>query len=104
MECRRSKVVNVGDVMFNDKSGQLMLISAFMLAMMVVTISLLLNNVIYSSNLAYDGFMDQSRYDNLCYKQVTANEMNYAYKYYYVTNPPAAPLTSSGLYKEYLID
>jgi hypothetical protein len=68
--------------MFNDKSGQLMLISAFMLAMAVVVISLMLNNVIYAGNLAYVGFMDQTRYDDLNFKQTTAAEMNYAYNKY----------------------
>lgn len=71
--------------MFNDKSGQLMLISAFLLAIAVVTISLMLNNVIYASNLAYVGFMDQSRYDDICFKQVTAREMNYAYAQHHGT-------------------
>jgi hypothetical protein len=65
--------------MFNDKSGQLMLISAFMLAIMVVAISLTLNNVIYSSDLAYVGFMDQSRYDMLNLKDTTASEANFAF-------------------------
>jgi hypothetical protein len=64
--------------MLKDKSGQLMLISAFMLAMMVVTITLMLNNVIFASNLAYVGFMDQTRYDDISFKQATAREMNYA--------------------------
>lgn len=64
--------------MLKDKSGQLMLISAFLMAMMVVMITLMLNNVIYSSNMAYVGFMDQSRYDDLSFKQATANEAEYA--------------------------
>lgn len=55
-----------------------MLISAFLLAMMVVAITLMLNNVIYSSNMAYVGFMDQSRYDDLSYKQATIKEAIYA--------------------------
>jgi len=65
--------------MFNDESGQLMLISAFLLAITVVTITLMLNNIIYATNMAYVGFMDQSWYDNLCLKQATAAEANYAY-------------------------
>jgi len=65
--------------MLKDRSGQLMLISALLLAMMVVAITLMLNNVIYSSNMAYVGFMDQSRYDDLAYKQATSREAIYAY-------------------------
>lgn len=64
--------------MLKDKSGQLMLISAFLLAIAVITITLMLNNVIYSSNMAYVGFMDQSRYDDLSFKQATAYEAEYA--------------------------
>lgn len=64
--------------MLKDLSGQLMLISAFLLAMMVVAITMMLNNVIYSSNMAYIGFMDQSRYDDLSYKQATIKEAIYA--------------------------
>lgn len=71
--------------MLKDNSGQLLLIGAFMLAMMVVTISLMLNNVIYASNLAYVGFMDQTRYDNLGFKQATADEMKYAYDNFHGT-------------------
>lgn len=58
-----------------------MLISALLLAIMVVTISLMLNNVIYSADLSYVGFMDQSRYDNLGFKQTTTNEAIYADMY-----------------------
>jgi hypothetical protein len=69
-------------MMGKDKSGQVMLISAFMLAIVVVAITLMLNNVIYSSNMAYVGYMDQSRYDDLSYKQATADEAAYAYYAY----------------------
>jgi pimeloyl-ACP methyl ester carboxylesterase len=72
-------------MMGKDKSGQVMLISAFMLAIVVVAITLMLNNVIYSSNMAYVGYMDQSRYDDLSYKQATANEATYAH-YAYVSD------------------
>jgi len=64
--------------MLKDLSGQLMLISAFLLAMMVVAITMMLNNVIYSSNMAYISFIDQSRYDDLSYKQATIKEAIYA--------------------------
>jgi hypothetical protein len=50
-----------------------------MLAIVVVAITLMLNNVIYSSNMAYVGYMDQSRYDDLSYKQATAYEATFAY-------------------------
>jgi hypothetical protein len=41
----------------------------------------MLNNVIYSADLAYVGFMDQSRYDDLSFKQATTKEAIYADMY-----------------------
>jgi hypothetical protein len=62
-----------------EDSGQMMLISAFLLAIAIVTITIMLNNVIYSSNMAYAGFMDQTRYDDISFKEATTKEAAYAY-------------------------
>ncbi|MCD1294742.1 hypothetical protein CUJ83_06985 [Methanocella sp. CWC-04] len=64
-----------------DDSGQFLLTSAFILAFAIIAITLMLNNVIFSSNMAYVGMMDQSRYDALSLKQATAKEISYAYNY-----------------------
>jgi hypothetical protein len=72
--------------MYSDKSGQLMLISAFLLAIAVVAISLMLNNVIYANNMAYVGFMDQSKYDDISIKKATINEAVYASQNYANSN------------------
>ncbi len=62
-----------------DDTGQMLLISAFMIALALIAVTLMLNNVIYSSNVAYAGFMDQSRYDELSLKEATLGEADYAY-------------------------
>ncbi|BAI60334.1 hypothetical protein MCP_0262 [Methanocella paludicola SANAE] len=69
-----------------EDSGQMMLINAFMLVIVIVTITLMLNNIIYSSNMAYAGFMDQSRYDDISLKEATAKEASHAYSIY-ITHP-----------------
>lgn len=48
----------------SDKSGQVMLATAFLLAITLTFIALMLNNVIYYNNISYTGFMDQAYDDN----------------------------------------
>jgi hypothetical protein len=56
-----------------------MLTSAFLLAMILVMIALMLNNIIYYNNIAYMGFMDQSGYDDVSIKTMVAEEASNAY-------------------------
>lgn len=57
-----------------DKSGQVMLTSAFLFAVIIAIIAIMLNNLIFSNNVAYLGFMGQSKYDELSIKQMTTDE------------------------------
>jgi hypothetical protein len=67
-----------------DESAQMLLSSAFLLAIAIVIITLMLNNVIYSSNVAYVGFMDQTKYYDESIKQSTIKEATFAYDKYIV--------------------
>lgn len=57
-----------------DSSGQVILTSAILLAIIIVIVALMLNNIIYATNVAYIGFMDGSKYEDLSIRQLTINE------------------------------
>lgn len=62
------------------ENGQLLLISGFLIAIGLVTITLMLNNVIYTGNIAYAGMMDTSNNDVSQLSELTHREMNNAYR------------------------
>jgi hypothetical protein len=64
--------------MRSDKSGQVMLATAFLLAIVLTFIALMLNNVVYYNNISYMGFMNQG-YDDISIKNLVAQEAFYAY-------------------------
>lgn len=66
--------------MRGDHSGQVMLTCAFLFAIILVIITLMLNNVIYSNNVAYLGFMGQSGYEQRAIKEATIDESMLAYE------------------------
>ncbi|OPY27984.1 MAG: Calx-beta domain protein [Methanocella sp. PtaU1.Bin125] len=65
-----------------DDSGQVLLTSAIIFALIIVVIALMLNNIIYATNVAYVGFMDGSKYEDLSIRQMTANEAAGAFQKY----------------------
>ncbi|CAJ35795.1 hypothetical protein [Methanocella arvoryzae] len=64
----------------DDTRGQVMLTCAFLFAIILVIITLMLNNVIYSNNMAYLGFMGQSGYEQRAIKEATIDEAQLAYE------------------------
>lgn len=64
----------------DDDSGQIMLTGAFILAIILIFIALLLNNVIYFNNVTYIGFMGQSGYNDVSIKKLVAQEAINAYE------------------------
>ncbi|CAJ35801.1 hypothetical protein [Methanocella arvoryzae] len=65
-------------LMVKCELGQVMLTSAFLLAIVIIIVTIMLNNLIYSNNVAYLGLSDQSQYDDLSIMKMTVDEMNYA--------------------------
>lgn len=64
--------------MGND-NGQLILISGFLIAIGLVVITIMLNNVIFAGNIAYVGTMDTPGNDLLYLQDLTNKECNSAY-------------------------
>jgi hypothetical protein len=62
-----------------DISGQLMLTGAFILAVLLVSIALILNNVVYFNNVSYMGFMDHSSNSDASIKNLVAQAAISAY-------------------------
>jgi hypothetical protein len=60
-------------------SGQIMLTGAFILAITLVSIALILNNVVYFNNVSYMGFMDNSGNSDISIKNLVAQEAINAY-------------------------
>lgn len=81
---------------FND-SAQLLLIAGFAIGVGIVVITVMLNNVIYASNMASESSIDTSRYDIANAIQTTTEAYQDAYRY---------AITESGLnntaYNEYV--
>ena len=65
-----------------DDSGQVMLTNAILFAVIIITISLMLNNIIYATNVAYVGFMDGTKYEDLSIRQMTTKEATGAFQDY----------------------
>lgn len=63
----------------DDSSGQALLTFGFLFAITITIIALMLNNIIYTNNQAYIGFMDQSQYSDQSIKSATANQVAGAY-------------------------
>lgn len=57
-----------------DDSGQVMLTNAILFAIIIIMITLMLNNIIYATNVAYVGFMDGTKYEDLSIRQMTTKE------------------------------
>ncbi|WP_424357867.1 hypothetical protein [Methanocella sp. MCL-LM] len=62
-----------------DDAGQVILTCAILLAIIIVIIALMLNNIIYATNVAYLGFMDGSKYEDISIKQMTIKEAARSY-------------------------
>lgn len=65
---------------FND-SAQLLLIAGFAIGVGIVVITVMLNNVIYASNMASESSIDTSRYDIANAIQTTTEAYQDAYRY-----------------------
>lgn len=66
----------------NSDSGQVVLTSAILIAIVIVIVALMLNNIIYSTNVAYIGFMDGSKYEDQSIRQMTTKEFVHTYYSY----------------------
>lgn len=64
-----------------DDSGQLIIISGFIIALGVITLTIMLNSVIYAGNSAYEGTMDMPSNNIQYLDQLTCREANNAYYY-----------------------
>jgi hypothetical protein len=62
----------------SDNSGQVMLATAFMMAIVLTFIALMLNNVIYYNNISYTGLMNQG-HDDVSIKNIVTQEAINAY-------------------------
>lgn len=64
-----------------DESAQLLLIAGFAVGVGIVVITIMLNNVIYASNIASESSIDTSRYDIANIIQITTEACEDAYQY-----------------------
>jgi len=64
-----------------DDSAQLLLIAGFAVGVGIVVITIMLNNVIYASNIASESSIDTSRYDMANIIQITTEACEDAYQY-----------------------
>ncbi|TQD28244.1 hypothetical protein [Methanolobus vulcani] len=64
-----------------DDSAQLLLIAGFAVGVGIVVITIMLNNVIYASNIASESSIDTSRYDMANAVQMTTEACEDAYQY-----------------------
>ena len=58
----------------SDDTGQVLLTSALLFAIIITIIALMLNNVIYATNIAYMGFIDGSKYEDQSIRHMTEKE------------------------------
>lgn len=63
-----------------DDRGQLMLLAAFMIGFSLVVVTLMLNSILYSGNVAFESSTDPMRYDIQNIRELSASEFRYAYK------------------------
>lgn len=64
-----------------DECGQLLLVAGFALGIGIVVLTIMLNNVIYASNIASESSIDTSRYEIANAVQMTSESYEDAYKY-----------------------
>ncbi|HIH43737.1 MAG TPA: hypothetical protein HA257_01225 [Candidatus Methanoperedenaceae archaeon] len=63
-----------------DDRGQLMLLAAFMVGFSLVVVTLMLNSILYSGNVAFESSTDPMRYDIQNIRDLGASELRYAYR------------------------
>lgn len=61
--------------------GQLIIISGFIIAVGLVSLTMILNNVIYANNIAYEGTMNNHYKDILYLNDLTLKESNNSFYY-----------------------
>lgn len=61
-----------------DEDGQLILISGFLLAISLVVLTLMLNSIIYTGNIAYEGTMNTHERNMQEINRLTIDEIYYA--------------------------
>jgi hypothetical protein len=61
-----------------DENGQLILISGFLIAISLVVLTLMLNSIIYTGNIAYEGTMDTHERNMQEINRLTIDEISYA--------------------------
>lgn len=79
-------------VFTDDENGQILLSGAFLFAIAIAIIAIMLNNVIYSNNVAYIGFSEQSTYGDSSLKQMMIDEI---YNEYHKSSGNEAWFTSN---------
>ncbi len=67
---------------YNDDSGQVLLTSTILFVVIIIFIALMLNSIIYATNVAYLGFMDGSKYEDLSIRKLTTGEAHGSYQTY----------------------
>ena len=67
---------------YNDDSGQVLLTSTILFVVIIIFIALMLNSIIYATNVAYLGFMDGSKYEDLSIRKLTTSEAHCSYQIY----------------------
>lgn len=65
----------------SDERGQLLLVAGFAVGLGIVVLTIMLNNVIYASNIASESSIDTSRYDMANTIQMTSETYEDAYRY-----------------------
>lgn len=63
-----------------DEDGQLIIISGFLIAISLVVLTLMLNSIIYTGNIAYEGTMDIHERNMQEINRLTIEEIHYARK------------------------
>ena len=65
----------------SDNNAQLLLVAGFAVGVGIVVLTIMLNNVIYASNIASEASIDTSRYDIANAVQITTKSYEDAYRY-----------------------
>jgi hypothetical protein len=66
-------------VLVDDEKGQILLSGAFLFALAIAITAIMLNNMIYTNNVAYTGFSEQLIYDDSSLKHMMIDEIFYEY-------------------------
>ncbi len=67
--------------MISDDNAQLLLVAGFAVGVGIIVLTIMLNNVIYASNVASEASIDTSRYDIANAAQMTTEAYEDAYRY-----------------------